>query len=164
MARQTRTAVRAVGPPSRSRWSIVAGATLLRLGVERRQRGLGGVVTGNRGERARVVGEGQPDRGTEHGIGERPGVEQLIGGEELGHTKGGDERDVGDAAGPDDARTQQASGREAGEVGRYDDGDRGEGGTRFGAGHRGRERLARRPPVSHDLHPLDHPAHTTSDL
>ena len=68
------------------------------LGVERRQRRLGRIVVGDGAEGPRVVGQRQPNGRSQDRIGERTGVEELIGGEQLGQPQRRDERNVGHAA------------------------------------------------------------------
>ena len=134
------------------------------LGVQRGERRLGRNVIAHPGEGARVVAQGEADRGAEHRIGEGMAVEQLVGGEELGEAERREERHVGDAdrcrcvriGGPQLARHQEAPGCKPCEVGRHDGRDRRQCCGALGGADRRRQRLAGGPPRGHDVNVSDH--------
>jgi hypothetical protein len=102
-------------------------ADVAELRVQRGERGLRGLVRGDRGERTGVVDQGLAHRRTERGVGEGPRVEQQVRGEQLGQAERGEEGDVRDAAGTDQAGTEQPPGGQPGEVGGHDHRDGTEG-------------------------------------
>ncbi len=95
------------------------------LGIERGQGRLGRIVVGDGAEGPRVVGQGQPNGCPQDRIGERTGVEELIGGDQLGQPQRRDERDVGHArlgrmAPVDQPRAEEPASRQSREVRRHD--------------------------------------------
>ena len=132
--------------------------------VEAGERHLGRVMVTDITERTRLVGEREPDGGTEHGIGE-PSTLGLItsrlGSEQLGEPQRRHEVDVDD---PPTARRrgtempgpEQPAGDETGEVRRHDHGDGIEGARGLARGDLRREGEPGRPAVRHHEDVVDH--------